>query len=153
MAESPHDEFRRGTSKSSRKLHEERQLKHLREEVEEVEKRYEGRGEAEVVVGAQLSQILQQWKADWHKKYNVYYDNGRAMGSMDWLKEMTGLNIRRLHGLLVGEYKVVSLSQADLVLTVIGKSDLITHGVIKVIPNPNWSFEHYCEYMQERGCW
>lgn len=135
----------------------ERPLARLREEVEQAEKQYNATGEPEVVFGKQLAEILTVWKEDWLKKRDwdeQHFGNpeNRVMGPLDWLKEMTGINARRIYGLMQAEFPYVSLTQADLVLTVIGKSELLSNKTVHVVPNPNWSPEKWLAYMQERGC-
>jgi len=129
----------------------ERRLAALRAEVEAEEKKYGGKGEAQVVFGSQLSDVLKKWEVEFVAKYPPDALWGKVMGPRDWLKEMTGLHVRRIYGLLEGEYRFVSLSQADLLLTVIERSDLL-YDTIHVIPNPNWSPERWLAYMEERGC-
>lgn len=131
----------------------ERPLARLREEVEETERSYNGKGEAQVVLGNQLAKVLQEWRTAFDRR-NEGYDTYRdvIMGPMDWLKEMTGLHIRRIHGLVKGEYEIVPLTQAELVLMAIDKDYLLSNGTIHVIPNPNWSLEKWTNYMKERGC-
>jgi len=128
-----------------------RRLAELRAEVEAEERKYGGQGEAQVVFGSQLSSVLQKWEAEFAAKYPADGQWRKVMGPRDWLKEMSGLHIRRIYGLIEGEYKFVSLSQADLILTVIERSDLL-YDTIHVIPNPNWSPERWLAYMNERGC-
>lgn len=133
--------------------HAERHLADLRAEVEESERRYGGSGEAEVIIGKQLSAVLTEWREAWELKYDFReQSDGRVMGPIDWLKEMTGVHARRCSGLLHGEYKYVNLSQADLFLTVIDKVNLLTDGTLRIIPNPAWSPERWMAYMEERGC-
>lgn len=141
------------TKELHRQRTEERKLARLREEVEAAEQSYNGRGEAQVVIGYQLAKVLQEWR-DMFDKRNEGFDPGRdkIMGPIDWLKEMTGLHVRRIHGLVKGEFPIVGLSQAELVLMAIDKEQLLDNGTIHVIPNPNWSLEKWTTYMEERGC-
>lgn len=131
----------------------ERPLARLREEVETAEQSYNGKGEAQVVIGYQLAKVLQEWREAFDRR-NEGYDAGRdkIMGSLDWLKEMTGIHVRRIHGLVKGEYPIVNLSQAELVLMAIDKDYLLSNGTIHVIPNPNWSLEKWTTYMERMGC-
>lgn len=131
----------------------ERPLARLREEVEAAEQSYNGKGEAQVVLGVQLAKVLQEWREAYDRR-NKGYDPSRdkIMGPMDWLKEMTGIHIRRIHGLVKGEYETVNLSQAELVLMTIDREYLLSNGTIQVIPNPNWSLEKWTAYMERMGC-
>lgn len=133
----------------------ERPLARLREEVEAAEQSYNGRGEAQVVLGEQLAKVLQEWRKRF-EAMNARQGAGEGhhliMGPLDWLKEMTGIHIRRIHGLVNGEYETVNLTQTELVLMAIDREYLLTDGTLHVIPNPNWSLEKWATYMKERGC-
>jgi hypothetical protein len=119
----------------------------------ELKRRYNGMGEAEVVLGEQLSNVIRQWVKEWLvDRPRVDQINGRVMGPMDYLKEQTGIHIRRVQGIANGEFKLVSVTQADSILTVIGKQYMLSNGEIRVIPNPNWSLDRWTDYMRERGC-
>lgn len=137
----------------------ERPLKDLRAEVEEAEKRYNGSGEAEVVMAKQIAEILEEWAERWMRERNHEIERDgwsdqsmTVMGPWDWLKEMTGLHIRRIYGIRQGEFKYVSLTQAELLLQVIDREYLLSNGTVRVIPNPNWTPEKWLDYMKERGC-
>lgn len=131
----------------------ERSLAALRAEVEYEERQYNGRGEPEVVIGKQLVPIIAKWREDWLKQRGVQEQrDGLVMGPMDWLKEMTGMHIRRISGIAQGEFQFIPVSQADLLLTVMGLGGLLSNGTVMVIPNPNWSPERWLAYMEEKGC-
>ena len=68
------------------------------------------------------------------------------------IAEVTGLNPRRIYGIIRNEYKTVGLTTAEKLLMAIDKEDYIASGHVRVIPNPNWSFERWVNYMRERGC-
>ena len=103
-----------------------------------------GRGEAEVVPGYELSEILREWVVQRLAENNSTHE---------WLAEKTGLHVRRVSGIINGEYVCVPLSQADKLLQAIERTDLyhVVPARIHVIPNPNWSQERWQEYMEERG--
>jgi hypothetical protein len=126
--------------------------------------KYNGTGEAQVVFGEQLSNILQRWKANYLLERNPEAERVReygrrgkfasvraVIGPEEWLSQETGIHDRRIRGLIRGEYKFVPLTQADAVLTALDKQDLLKD-ILHVIPNPNWSPEKWAEYMRERGC-
>ena len=146
----PFDKKKLTQKRHAERMSGERRLAALREEQEAEERRYNGKGEAQVVLGVQLSKVLKEW----HDGFKLHWDEdrGRMHGPMDWLKEMTGLNVRRCHGLVNGEFPTVSLTQAELVLMAIGREYLLANGELHVIPNPNWSLEKWTTYMEERGC-
>jgi hypothetical protein len=108
----------------------------------EQEPRKHGKGEAEVVPGYELSMVLRRW---------VVQRMLLEQSTHEWLAERTGIHVRRISGLINGEYTLVPLSQADLVLRAIERADLYRTD-IHVIPNPNWTQERWHEYMTERGC-
>lgn len=153
-------------SEHTKKLHAERsekssELRQLEEESKDLERRRNGGGEAEVVLGSQLAEVLQEWQQLWFKErdpnlsrsseWGMSYED-RVMGPNDWLTEKTGLNERRIAGFIKGEFKTVPLTQAELVLLAIDKYYLLDNGTIRIIPNPNWSLEKWMDYMKERGC-
>ena len=157
----------KGHSRHTKKLHEERANgvpRELQEELTALERKVKNSaGEAEVVLGFQLAEVLQKWKTNWLKERNPQlemalssYREGsrpaRVMGPVEYLAEHTGLNPRRIFGLIKGDYRTVNFSQAELILKVIDKEDYLASGIIRVIPNPNWNLERWVAYMQERGC-
>lgn len=111
------------------------------------------RGEAEVVRAEPLGTILREWVIEWLAERPLETYGGESMmGPMQWLAEKTEIHIRRVSGIVNGEFPHVGLSQADALLTAIGQSYLLTIGEIPVIPNPNWSIEQWKAYMETRGC-
>lgn len=118
-------------------------------------------GEAQVVFGEQLSEILLKWKAAYLKERNPDTETGPfaysvkgygpIVGPTQYISMQTGIDRRRVSGMMNGEYKFVPLSQADAVLSAIDK-DYLIGGFLHVIPNPNWSMESWVNYMKERGC-
>lgn len=115
-------------------------------------------GEAQVVFGAQLAEILKEWRDLWELERTEYEQSsyGRpagsgVMGPTQYISTQTGIDRRRVSGIVNGEWKFIPLSQADAVLSAIGK-DYLIGGFLHVIPNPNWSMESWVEYMKERGC-
>lgn len=151
------------SSKHTKRIHKERAEKYIDDlivEAREVGRSYRNTGQAEVVLGEQLAKIVQEWRDEWLAVRNPWTEysgnpskNGaKVMGPLDWLKEKTGLNIRRINGIVAGEFRTVSLSQADAILTAIERISALTDGTLHIIPNPNWSLEKWTEYMRERGC-
>jgi len=113
------------------------------------QQKYNGAGEAEVVPGYELSIILREWVVSWLADRPLIV-GGDFEGPHSWLAAKTRINVRRVSGLINGEYTCVPVSQADLVLQAIERTDKFTE--LHVIPNPNWSPERWHEYMSERGC-
>lgn len=110
------------------------------------------------MLGQQLAAELQTWRRVWlamrppetqnmHNKAALY----EVMGPVDWLAEQTLLNKRKINEYMNGRQKFVGVTQADKVLTAIGRQDLL-HNTIHVIPNPHWSIDWWIAYMEERGC-
>ena len=131
----------------------------------EPQPRLYGVGEAEIVPGYQLSEILRRWVVEWladrprnHTPMGVgvheIEEGDVFMGPVDWLAEKTEINVRRVQGFVNGDYATVGLSQADAVLTAIGHNvDYLNNtGEIMILPNPNWSQEKWIAYMEDRGC-
>jgi hypothetical protein len=111
--------------------------------------RYNGSGEAEVVPGYELSEILREWVVRFLAERPLD-TNGDFVGPHAYLSEQTGIHTRRVSGIINGEFTLVPLSQADKLLQAIDRPDCLHQ--IHVIPNPNWSPERWHEYMAERGC-
>lgn len=110
-------------------------------------------GEAEVVRAEPLSTVLRSWVKEWLAQYPIDSAGGEHfMGPIQVLAEKTEINVRRVSGIVNGEFEFVSLSQADKLLTAAGLWDYISNGEIPVIPNPNWSMVKWQAYMDERGC-
>lgn len=130
----------------------ERRLAALRAEVEHEERRYNGAGEAQVMLGRQLAKIMQIWRVEWEAARDYHIESRKVMGPLDWLKEMTGIHIRRIHGLMNAEFDFVGESQAELLLIVMNMEHLLKDGTVMFIPNPNWSTEKWIAYMEEQGC-
>jgi hypothetical protein len=113
----------------------------------ELREHYNGVGEAEVVPGFQLSEIMLTWVRAYIAERPIGKD---FVGPIGWLAEKTGINPRRVQGICNGEYSTVGVSQADALLSAIERTDLFTS--LWVSPNPNWSNEKWIEYLRERGC-
>lgn len=77
------------------------------------------------------------------------------MGALAWLEQESGVNVRRISAIMSEDKKVfrevVGLSTADRLLQAAGLTGYL-YDQIQVVPNPNWSFEQWIDYMQERGC-
>jgi hypothetical protein len=139
-----------------------REIRDLEEESENNYRKFNAAGSPEVVLGQQLAEILQEWKVNYLKERNPEKEfpkgwktgvvNSQVIGPVDYLKEHTGLDPRRIFGMIKGEYKIIALAQAELILMVIDREYLLSNGYLRVIPNPNWSLERWMNYMNERGC-
>jgi hypothetical protein len=68
------------------------------------------------------------------------------------LEENSGVQSRRLRGIVAGEYNYINLTQADKILSAIGHPEYLHNGTIKIVANPTWTEEQWHEYMEERGC-
>lgn len=111
-------------------------------------------GEAEVVCAEPLGAVLREWIVEHLRERPLMGTGGTDelfIGPIQWLAQETDLNERRISGISNGEFKHVPLSQADKLLSAIGKPYLLGKE-ISVIPNPNWSTERWAEYMASRGC-
>jgi plasmid maintenance system antidote protein VapI len=106
------------------------------------QQRLHGKGEAEVVPGYELSEILREW---------VVKRLATNETTHEWLAEQTGIHVRRVSDLINGEFTLVPLSQADKLLQAIDRADYLANR-LHVIPNPYWSPERWRQYMEERGC-
>jgi hypothetical protein len=140
---------------SRAKIHEQR----IKQFQESTVPRYKHAGEAEVVAGYELSAVLRKWVTEWLKDRPLPQHLGKRatpeetfMGPIDWLSEKTEIHIRRVRGIVNGEFATVPLSDADALLQAIDRPDILAVGEIGVYPNPNWSQERWVEYMRERGC-
>jgi hypothetical protein len=126
-----------------------------------------GQGEAEVVHGWALANVLRAYVDQWNRERpprseaSVLGDRGLGFeAASTYIAEETrrfdreghGLNSRRVRGIIANEFKHVSLRQADQVLRAIGKEYMLSNGEIAIFPNPQWSNERWVKYMQERGC-
>jgi hypothetical protein len=107
-------------------------------------------GEAEVVPAEPLGSILRAWCVRWLQE-RPRDRQGEFVGPVNWLAEQTGIHIDRVEQICNGKIARVPLSQADKLLIAID-SNYMLGSVIRVKPNPNWSFEKWQEYMQGRGC-
>jgi hypothetical protein len=148
---------------SRAKVHERRmaEIKNKPPELVVAMPKYGGQGEAEIVPGYELSPVLRKWVVEWLAERPLDYRplgvtrgeqdlSNTFMGPIDWLAEKTGIHTRRVSGIVNGEFETVPLSQADALLSAIGRNDLLGYE-INVWPNPNWSLEKWMAYMQEHG--
>lgn len=125
--------------------------------------RYWNRGEAEGVLGEQLSIVLRrfvvEWLADRPMKHMPMGQTPTEstqsevfMGPIQYLAEKTEINIRRVSAIVNGEIDFVGLSQADKLLIAANLDHKLDTDEIRVISNPKWSLERWVEYMEARGC-
>jgi hypothetical protein len=121
-------------------------------------------GEAEVVIGWQLANVLRAWLDQWRRERPPDQTTGNAkykqeggnetvyfMGAMNYLSDKSGLSVRYLSRLVACEMEHVNLSKADAVLQAMERADYLGNE-IEVVPNPRWSREKWQRYMHERGC-
>lgn len=143
-------------------------LKALEAEIAAEDKvRWQNQREPEVVAAEPLGQILRDFCRDWMIERPMGWGDdqmgGGFMGPVDFLFQ----KVNEFHEKVMGEPKMsiklissicnshkeyVYLSQADALLTAIGKAEMLYTGEIKIIANPQWSLEAYMGYMKERGC-
>src|SRR4051794_9619148 len=89
---------------------------------------YRNKGEAEVVPGYQLSEVLKAWTVKWlkdhpHSHHDPQFKGDTRvahMGPVQYLAYHSGINTRRVSGICNNEFLHVSLSQADALLTAAG---------------------------------
>jgi len=117
---------------------------------------YNGAGEAEVVPGFQIAEEIRKFQHNWELEYP---EDGHSnfIGPFQYIEEETArlgarVPVRFISYLLHGDKLTVSLSRAEVILMAMGKEYLLQTGEIQVVPNPNWTFERWLNYMQERGC-
>lgn len=113
-------------------------------------------GEPEVVYSKVISPVLRKWIEHWEVDHPVHIQEGGRwtnyhFGPMVWLEQETKINRRRISAILSGEIQRVPLTQADKLLTAIGKSHMLGREIL-VHKNPVWTLEKYQAYMEERGC-
>lgn len=132
------------------------QIKQLAAEVDEELSGFRRVGEPEIVEAEPLGSVLRKFCVDWLKERPIFhteYGSGAEFyGPVQWLAEMAHTSPRRISGLCNGEYPRVALSMADVILSAIDKSYMLSNGEIPVVANPQWSLESYMAYMSERGC-
>lgn len=109
-----------------------------------------GTGDASVVLGVQLAKIMQEWKKNWLLDRD--YELEGVMGPIEWLRDVTGINPRRINGIIRGEFHTVSVGQAEILMLAIDKHYLLSNGTLHIIPNPTWSLEKWVSYMSDQGC-
>jgi hypothetical protein len=125
-------------------------------------KGYRKVGEAEVVQGEEFSAVMRKWVVSFLADHPLdSYGTGEGsfggkdpdfIGPIQMLAERTKINARRVSGICNGEFKYVSLTQAEALLGAIDSEYKLSNGEIRVIPNPMWSPEQWVDYMQSRGC-
>lgn len=118
--------------------------------------RFGNRGAANVVSGEQLVPFIEKWIEDWRAERPdtwMHKASTRPEGPINWLRDNSGINIRRIYGILKGEIPFVPISDADAILTAIGQNFRLANGDIEVVKSPNWSPEAWAKYMQSRGCY
>lgn len=148
---------------SRARLHEERMGRIKRENGRFFQLRYHNRGEAEVVLGSELSAVLRKFVVEWLADRPNVFGGGVLnvdekelgdfyMGPINYLAEKTEIHVTRVGKIVNGEFDTIGLSQADALLTAANLSHKLGTDELHVIPNPGWSPERWVEYMQSRGC-
>jgi len=74
------------------------------------------------------------------------FERKHTVGS--YLAQETGMDNRRLLGIMNLETKVTTWAVADRIITAMERPDLMPDA----IPNPRWNQERWYKYMEERGC-
>lgn len=117
--------------------------------------------EAEVVLGKDLSAIINNWVRIWNleRPKGQYalgeqsYGKGQEyIGAVEYLCHHSGLKERAVRRIMAGESRYPSLTTAEKLLYAIDKLYMLTNGELQVIPSPRWSQEKWVAYMQKRGC-
>lgn len=157
----------RSEPKSRAKLHEQRMARFQEKQQAQPPSyepvRYWNRGEAEGVLGEQLSIVLRRFVVEWLADRPTNHtpmgqlnsEKTQAevfMGPIQYLAEKTEINIRRVSAIVNGEIDFVGLSQADKLLLAANLDHKLDTDEIRVISNPKWSLERWVEYMEARGC-
>jgi hypothetical protein len=110
-------------------------------------------GAPEIVEGAVLSENLRRWVVKHLADHPMTgFETRDQMGPVAYLAHYSKINIRRVQGIVNGEFPTVSLEHADAILTAAGMNDLLITGELEIKKNPRWSNEDWHQYMQERGC-
>lgn len=117
-------------------------------------------GDPDVIDGAEFAKVFKRWVERWYQERpsrdNIqgFKDKSHAFYSpYDYVEDKTGINNRKLRGLVAGEFRVVSLHRHAIpILDAIGHPEYLYDGTLEVVRSPYWSMEHYAEFMRERGC-
>lgn len=133
-------------------------LKALDNEIaRENQRRWQNQMEPEVVESEPLGQVLRDWCRDWLRERPVGPED--YMGPIDHLHQMLKrpaisheMSMKLISQICNSKKQFVGLSQADALLTAIGRTEMLTNGEIKVMANPSWSLEAYMGYMRDRAC-
>jgi hypothetical protein len=105
--------------------------------------------EPEVVAAEPLGHLLREFSKLWLLDRPLGFD---FMGPQDYLAVKSGVSLKQVGRISNSENQFVALSQADGLLTAIGKQHMLMTGEIPIIANPSWSLEAYMAYMKNRGC-
>jgi hypothetical protein len=73
-------------------------------------------------------------------------------GGIRYLSEHSGVDDRKIRGILLIEYKTTSLYVADRIISAMEETYKLTNGELEIIPNPRLTQEKWIEHMRERGC-
>jgi hypothetical protein len=136
-------------------------LHRQRTEPQELHPNYNSSGEAEVVPGFQLAAEIRQFQRWWELEYPEdglnFNEANIFIGPLQFIEQESQrcackVGVKYLSDILRGERLTVGYCKAEAILMALGKEHLLKTGEIQVVPNPNWSFEKWVNYMQERGC-
>ena len=130
---------------------EQRKLEEHIQEIRDAEPMMNGTGEAEVVKTALLATVLNRWR----KRFEVEvgdFESGDFVGPIGYLMEQSGIERRAIYRIMHMESKYTSLTHAERMLMAIDREYMMYNGEIPVIPNPQWSYARWVNYMDSRGC-
>lgn len=134
-------------------------LAQRRKDEERQTNRVNGSGSPEVVSTEQLAPLLNGWRKLYDKEYDVEYrmsdtKSGEPFtGPMQYLADQTGMPARRIQDIMNQKTKFTSLYNTEKLLMAIDREYLIGSGEITIVPNPNWGFKKWIEYMIKSHCY
>ena len=111
------------------------------------------RSDAQVVLAEQVAKEIKEWTVKWLKtRTELEASDREVMGPVQWLAEESGVQRRQIARITSGDIKTISEEQAWKILKAIDREYLLVNRTIHVIPNPQWSLDHWIEYMRNQGC-
>ena len=122
--------------------------------------RTKGVSHAEIVDPEPLGQLVRDFIKKWRKERPIsHIEDGTSawganefVGALDYLYANSGIDQRKIRGIVNNEYSEIGDSIADALLQAMNLTHLMHDGTIQSRPNPRWSMEAYLAYMRERGC-
>lgn len=126
----------------------------LEKKLQELDREFSGKrpqrtGEALVVRTAEIAPLIELWLL---QQEDGRLDRDISLTGLQILSEFSGLNQRRINGIRNTEMKFISLGDADKLLVAMGMEEYLLSGNLIPVPNPNWSYESWMDYMREKGC-